>query len=130
MYRHVHIHTHGAHLPAVGWLVEVFLGVWVWHPRWVTPHNVEVGSCSHSGLGMPLDLSWALGGEEGGEEGRRGGRGRGEGEEGEGEGRRGKGGAREGVREVGVDIDGVCSHYENNCLFQMSTFVCTVRMYI
>ena len=53
----------------MGCVIQVFLGVWVWHPGRVTPHNVEVGPGSHSGLGMPLDFSRAwgvrdIGGEE------------------------------------------------------------------
>ena len=63
------MHTPGSYLPAMGCVIKVFLGVWVWHPGWVTPHNVEVGPGSHSGLGMPLDFgrAWGMrgvGGEE------------------------------------------------------------------
>ena len=66
---HAHVHTPSAYLSAMGCIIQVFLGVWVWHPGRVTPHNVEVGPGSHSGLGMPLDFSRAwgvrdIGGEE------------------------------------------------------------------
>ena len=66
---HAHVHTPSAYLPAMGCVIQVFLGVWVWHPGRVTPHNVEVGPGSHSGFGMPLDFSRAWGVRDvGGEE--------------------------------------------------------------
>ena len=37
-------------------VIEVSLGVWMWHACWVSSDNVEVGTCIHSSLAVPLYL--------------------------------------------------------------------------
>jgi len=46
-----------AYLSSVSVIVQILVGVRVWHACRVASYNVEVGSCWHSSLGVPLHLS-------------------------------------------------------------------------